>query len=95
MSAPTRTTFEVKISNKLDEHAVFVQVQAELNYATRLSSSFNDNISTNVYNKESFDHKTSNSLANAKLNFATNSQSNANQHSFSNSVADYNSNNSS
>eukprot|EP01084_Bolivina_argentea_P282932 484428_1 len=42
-TGPQRTTFEVTVSNKLQHNPAYVQIQAELQYATNLSSSSNNN----------------------------------------------------
>eukprot|EP01084_Bolivina_argentea_P143312 251710_1 len=68
MSTPTRTTFEVTVSNKLEHNSIFVQIQAELRYATKLSSSFYNNDFEKNYNKKSQSDSKENSTADSFAN---------------------------
>eukprot|EP01084_Bolivina_argentea_P143311 251709_1 len=63
MTAPERTTFEVTVSNKLPYNAAYVQIQAELHYATHLTSSFNNNNAQKTYQKTSQSDQKSNQYA--------------------------------
>eukprot|EP01084_Bolivina_argentea_P190811 327789_1 len=60
MSSPARTTFEIKVANKLKQQSIWVKIAAELNYATQLQSSSSNHQSTHASNKRSgstFDQK--------------------------------------
>ena len=67
MSAPTRTTFEVKVCNKLKPQSIWVKIAAELDYATQLQSSSSQENTKNVYNKTLYDTTDANSRYN-KIN---------------------------
>eukprot|EP01084_Bolivina_argentea_P290600 499207_1 len=68
MSAPNRTTFEVTVSNQLNRDSIFVTIQAELQYAKELATSFADNLCKASTDKsQNFSAKaTDSSLASSK-----------------------------
>eukprot|EP01084_Bolivina_argentea_P261838 442641_1 len=85
MASPSRTTFEVKVSNKLIQASIWVKVAAELNYATQLQSSSHQHQIQNTYNKTAF----ANTAANTRYNkthdksIKSDSQSQSQSHSSS------------
>eukprot|EP01084_Bolivina_argentea_P311104 538474_1 len=58
MSAPSRTTFEVTIINKLEAQSIWVKIAAELNYATNISSSATNSSKVNRESDTSTKSKT-------------------------------------
>eukprot|EP01084_Bolivina_argentea_P000244 474_1 len=99
MSTPTRTTFEVKISNKLQQQSIWVKIAAELNYATQLQSSSQQHKTQNIYNKTAFSNNIYNKTNRESTDYSdkkthnksTTASSNSNSSSYSTSQASSNS----
>eukprot|EP01084_Bolivina_argentea_P234415 394664_1 len=49
---PKRTTFEVKVTNRLKDEFIFIKLQSELRYAEKLSSSNLNNNTENTFSKQ-------------------------------------------
>eukprot|EP01084_Bolivina_argentea_P264847 448775_1 len=72
MAAPRRTTFEVIVSNRLQYNATYVQIQAELQYATHLSYVSNDHDSQKTYQQSAQSNKQANSYSKVEQKYDNN-----------------------
>eukprot|EP01084_Bolivina_argentea_P017160 32048_1 len=89
MSSPTRTTFEVKVSNELQQQSVWVKIAAELNYASHLQSSLHTHDTQHKYNKAAYDTTDATTRYNKKIRETSDYTNNQTQQS-SLSAADTN-----
>eukprot|EP01084_Bolivina_argentea_P311103 538472_1 len=88
MTAPQRTTFEVTVSNRLEYNATYIQVQAELQYATELSSSLDHKNSIKTRQESGFEDSESKSDANKTQNKLSSGKSIALSQSQSSAISD-------